>query len=149
MTFWMSGRPGSHCAVSARPTSTFSGWMRNQPSSYWMIESGGPQLGPRLFERHRFHALQDVVRDLRTAVRETLAFPVRRVLDEQFLREDSGLCKRRSRAQHGTLERRESAWSSPPLGSNHGVPGTCALRAPSSFISTPIPDRSGRWMKPF
>ena len=34
MTFWMSGRPGSHCAVSARPTSTFSGWIENQPSSY-------------------------------------------------------------------------------------------------------------------
>src|SRR5450759_2339753 len=36
ITRWISGRPGSHCAVSARPTSTFSGWMTvPQLSSYW------------------------------------------------------------------------------------------------------------------
>src|ERR1035437_2013050 len=36
ITRWISGRPGSHCAVSARPTSTFSGWMIvPQLSSYW------------------------------------------------------------------------------------------------------------------
>lgn len=35
------------------------------------------------------------------------------------------------------------------VGSNQGVPGTCAFFAVSSFISTPRPARSGGVMKPF
>src|ERR1035441_3990850 len=36
-------------------------------------------------------------------------------------------------------------WAAPLYftASNHGVPGTCAFLAPSSFISTPMPARSG------
>jgi hypothetical protein len=54
ITRWTSGRPGSHCA---------------------MREAGLFDYGPRLFERHRAHTLQDSVGDFWTAVGEALAFP--------------------------------------------------------------------------
>ncbi len=132
MTFWMSGRPGSHCAVSARPTSTLLRMNREPAVFVLVIEPGLANCRPGLFERDRLHSPEDVVRNLRTAVRETLALPVRRVLDEQFASLVLPGC-----ANAGSLHKSRTRESSMTLhvhpfrsaGSNHGVSGTCALRA--------------------
>src|SRR5947209_14766292 len=114
-----------------------------------VIEAGGPQLSPSLFEGHGFHPLQDAVRNLGSAIRETLAFPVGCVLDQQLPGENSGLRKCRGGTQSRNEKSRYSHLYALFIGSNQGVPGTCALRAVSSFISTPIPGRSVICIKPF
>src|SRR3954468_1500937 len=115
---------------------------------------------PGLFECHLLHAVQNVIRYLWTAVREALAMPVRRVLDD-ILRSKKTLlsaCVWHSyREKHQTQNRARKplkfslhrcvsssilvslCWVQTLFGSNQVVPGICAFRATSSFISTPRP----------
>src|SRR4051794_39524094 len=96
------------------------------PILVFVIESSGPQLRPRLFKRDRFHSFQDVVRNLRAAIRETLPLPVRRVLHHHFASQESRLLSEsRSGSEQNSKVDRQSVHRYPLLtGSNQGVPGT-------------------------
>ena len=121
-----------------------------------MVEACGPEGCPCLFEGDILHAIQNVIGHLGPAIRKPVSMPVGRVLDHILSRKKTFLRSqaRRERQEGGSGQNasKDSLHRLPSSvtlsnyyfsGSNHGVPEICAFFATSSFISTPIPGRSG------
>jgi hypothetical protein len=85
-----------------------------------------------------------------TSIGEPLALPLGSLPDELLPGENSrlGECTRgQQQGRKGTSA--TGLIHGDHTFTNHGVPGTCALRAPSSFISAPRPRLSVGEMRPF